>query len=127
MLLSMLLISVALSVHWAACAWRGIGDHWRCGDERCEETSEQDLYVACLYHGWKTLLFGDSTPHNNREKLLAIAISGVGVLEVSFIIGMLTNVIQQAFEEQVSFNRETNVIKHWLQHLNNLVLKHEIY
>ena len=116
--LSMLLISVALSVHWAACAWRGIGDHWRCGDERCEETSEQDLYVACLYHGWKTLLFGDSTPHNNREKLLAIAISGVGVLEVSFIIGMLTNVIQQAFEEQVSFNRETNVIKHWLQHLN---------
>ena len=97
----------------AACAWRGIGPHWRCGvddEDLCPEEFDFDVYVNCLYQSWarasSLAMTSPRTGSTRYEKLLHMAMSALGLLVCAVVIGATTANVARHFAEADRFALE---------------------
>ncbi|XP_065903305.1 uncharacterized protein [Dysidea avara] len=126
--------------HIGACIWfmiacfhdgKCLKDSWAHQQRLSLNTTALHDYVTSLYWATTTMTtvgYGDITPYNDRDKILAISAMITGIILYGYILGAVAATLTSALASKVAFRGRLHVVKEFVrQHTTDRQLPGRIH
>jgi len=114
------LVTFLIMIHLLACMWIFMGrfnmmntdENWIMKGN-FQDFAEFDLYACAVYWAVTTLTtvgYGDISAHNQSEIISCCIVMVIGIFIYSYIIGSLTNLLQNLDSRKAKLNRKLDIL-----------------